>query len=152
LICPGGGHYCGSFNADNEPHGPGTLQRSDGSEAARGDWTNGRLFVGGARDAAGRLQGAASEWSASGLFEGEFVDGVYSGLGVKWDHAGKMRQCGQWFRGLLVKSCAVPRSKIRIGDCLTDAGPSPASALCLRLVIFCPPLSDSDWHFFSFAL
>ena len=122
LICPGGGFYRGSVGPDHQPHGLGTLHRADGSAAIRGDWTNGRLMVDAARDAAGRLQGAASEWSAVGLFEGNFVDGRRSGLGVQWDTAGKVVGCGRWANGQLVEQRPVPRSKFPVGVSLSAQG------------------------------
>ena len=149
LICPGGGHYCGAVGPDHRPRGPGALHRSDGSEAARGDWANGRLAVGGARDAAGRLQGAASEWSAVGLFEGNFVDGQRSGLGtetmldgqrfegewaagrrcglgIQWNQAGKVVKCGRWADDQLAQERPVPRSKLPVGVFLSAQGRSAA--------------------------
>jgi hypothetical protein len=101
--------------------------------------------VGGARDADGRLQGAASEWSASGLFEGEFVDGQRSGLGVltmlnghvfegewaagrrsglgiQWDQAGNFVGCGRWANDQLAEQQPVPRSKLPVGALLSPAG------------------------------
>ena len=133
------------LNGDDEPHGPGALHRSDGSEAVRGDWTNGRLLVDGARDADDRLQGAASEWSASGLFEGEFVDGQLSGLGalmmldsqrfegewaagrrcglgVLWDQTGKVVKCGRWSYDLMVETRPVPLVNLPVGAPLSVAG------------------------------
>ena len=123
----------------------GILNCSDGSAAVRGDWVNGRLVVSGARDAAGRLQGAASEWSTSGLFEGEFVDGQRSGLGtetmlnghlfegewaagrrcglgVQWDQTGKVIRCGRWADDKLAEQRPVPRSKLPVGAFLFASG------------------------------
>ena len=105
--------------------------------------------MGGVRDAAGRLQGAASEWSASGLFEGEFVDGQRSGLGtetglngqlfegewadgrrcglgIQWDQAGRVIKCGRWADDKLVEQRPVPRSKLPVGALLSAAGAWPA--------------------------
>ena len=100
----------------------GIIHRSDGSEAARGDWAGGRLLVGGARDAAGRLQGAASEWTADGLFEGEWVDGQRSGLGIQWDTARNVIKCGRWADDQLVEQRPVPRSKLAVGSFLSASG------------------------------
>ena len=110
----------------------GILHRSDGSEAIRGDWTNGRLLVAGARDADGRLQGAASQWSASGLFEGNFVDGQRSGLGIQWDTAGKVVGCGHWDDGKLVEGRPVPRSKLTVGAFMSAQGQQRESRLGAR--------------------
>jgi len=107
--------------------------------------------VGGVRDAAGRLQGAASEWSASGLFEGEFVDGQRSGLGtetglngqlfegewadgrrcglgIKWDQAGKVVEYGRWSDDQLVEELPVPRSKLPVGALLSASGQQRAGS------------------------
>jgi hypothetical protein len=121
LICPGGGHYSGALDGAGQPHGSGTLYRADGSEAAHGEWIRGRLRAG-ARDAQGRLQGVGSEWSVFGLFEGEFVDGRRSGLGVQWDTAGQVIDFGRWVNDKPVKVCRVPRSKLPIGVFLSASG------------------------------
>jgi hypothetical protein len=35
-----------------------------------------------------------------------------SGFGMQWNRNGQLTECGRWFNGGLVQSCAVPRSKI----------------------------------------
>jgi hypothetical protein len=160
LLLHGGGHFVGEFNADFRPHGEGTEYRADGSEAASGQWRDGKqhgrgkqTLPSGARYegdfVAGQMSGLGLfTWPAGAVYEGEFAAGDFNGFGIHWTAEGEVKQCGRWVDDQLVESRPVPRSKIPIGARLSAAGPSPASLLRrLRRARIGSPLSDSDSHF-----
>ena len=138
---PSGGHFVGDFNAEFRPHGEGTQYRADGSEAASGQWREGKMHGRGKhffRDGS-RFEGDFVDGERSGLgaltavngsvFEGEFRKGDFNGLGVEWTADGKIVKCGRWANNVLVESCPVPRSKITIGLRLAPHGPTAALRL-----------------------
>ena len=129
---PDGGHYVGEFGAEFRPHGEGTQYRADGSEAASGQWRDGKqhgrgkTFHDGDRYegdfVAGEMSGlGAFTWADGLVFEGEFRENHY-GLGVEWAADGKMLNCGRWADDELVESRPVPRSKIPVGKFLSAEG------------------------------
>jgi len=131
---PGGGHYVGDFNADFKPHGEGTEFAADGSEAASGQWRDGNLHGRGRQThfggqcyegdfADGKNSGLGTyTWTNGVVFEGEFEADDFNGLGIEWTADGKIVKCGRWANNVLMKSCPVPRSRIRIGKFLSAAG------------------------------
>ena len=131
---PYSGHFVGDFNADFRPHGEGTQYCADDSESASGQWRDGKqhghgkvILRGGDRYEGefvdGKYSGlGAYTWTDGRVFEGEWADDKNIGLGVVWSKEGEVIKCGRWADGKLVKSCAVPRSKIPIGSFLSAAG------------------------------
>lgn len=128
LLLPNGRHYVGDFNADFQPHGRGTEYRADGSEAASGQWSDGKLhgrgkrtdpngdryegdFVGGVRC------GVGSHVHGGKAAHGEWADGRMSGFGLQWNRNGALTECGRWTNGHLTRLCAVPRSKVPFVNC-----------------------------------
>ena len=110
LLLPGGGRYVGGLDANFKQHGEGTQYRQDRSEFASGQW----------RD--GKQHGRGSQMIWNGCYEGDFVDGKFSGLGVEWTAGGRVTRCGRWADGELVESCPVPRSTIPFSKFLSAAG------------------------------
>ena len=102
--------YEGELNAQQRPHGQGALFRVNGTERARGAWIDGRLH--------GLARWTSSDSSVS---EGEFVEGVLSGLGIKWTADGKIVKCGLWENGKFFAKRPVPLVKISVGTHLTAA-------------------------------
>jgi hypothetical protein len=145
LLLPDGGFCFGPLNAALQLHGHGSLHRADGTEVASGQWTAGRLFVSGGRDAEGRLHGEGSEWGPRGLYsgcfehgqpqglgslelfdgdtlEGEWSGGQLNGFSIEWSKDGKVVKCGRWEDDRLVETRPVPRSNIPAGKHLSAAG------------------------------
>ena len=119
-----GATYVGQLNGEGQPHGSGTKFRADGSEVASGQWRDGKLH--------GR---GKTVLSSGDRYEGDFVDGEFSGLGtytwadnkrsgfgVKWNKEGKVGKCGRWAHAKLVESRPVPLVKISVGKFLSAAG------------------------------
>ena len=135
LLLPSGGHFVGDFDEQHQPHGQGVEYHADGSEAASGQWCEGKQhgrgkqillpsgdryegeFVDGKRSGLGSYT-----WPDGDVDEGEWAGGMLIGLGVRWNKKGKVLECGRWQRDKLAESCPVLRSKIPVGKFLSAAG------------------------------
>ena len=61
-------------------------------------------------------------WTDGSVYEGELAINERSGLGVHWDQAGKVIQCGRWVNDKFVEQRPVPRSKVAVGAFLSASG------------------------------
>ena len=131
---PGGGHFVGDFNADFRPHGEGVEYRADGSQAASGQWRDGKLhrrgkqlFSSGDRYEGefvdGKFGGLGSfTWTTGAVYEGAWADGKRSGLGALWGKDAKLLYCGRWENDQPVEHRRAPLVKFPVGAFLSASG------------------------------
>lgn len=136
LLLPSGNCFVGDFNAEFKAHGRGTEFRPNGSEAASGQWRDGRLHGCGKQNnpEASRSEGnfvdghysgvGTFTWLQGTVYEGDLAEGKRSGLGMLWSRDGALLLCGRWEDDRLVEERPVPRNKISIGTHLSAAGTS----------------------------
>lgn len=104
-IYPNGDVYEGDVNAENNPHGKGTMNYNNGIRRYEGEWengqrsgqgtytyTNGSTYVGnwvnGRKNGQGTMRWTARVGEANGdVYEGNFADGWMNGHGImKYDN------------------------------------------------------------------
>lgn len=136
LLLPSGNCFVGDFNAEFKAHGRGTEFRPNGSEAASGQWRDGRLHGCGKQNnpEASRSEGnfvdghysgvGTFTWLQGTVYEGDLAEGKRSGLGMLWSRDSALLLCGRWEDDRLVEERPVPRNKISIGTHLSAAGTS----------------------------
>jgi len=133
MLFPDGGHYVGGFNAQFMRHGEGVRFSADGSELANGQWRDGKQHGRGQRFCGddryegefvdGQMSGlGVYTWADRRVFEGEFGGDDFNGLGVVWTAEGDMAKCGRWANEELTEACPVPLTKMPIGSFLSATG------------------------------
>ena len=133
LLLPDGGHYVGDCNEDSVPHGEGTKYRADGSEAASGQWRDGKLHGRGKKmySSDDRYFGefVCDAWDGLGALtfsdvEDQWADYLSNGLCVESDKVGEVFHdpFGCWPDDQLVEQCPVPSSEIPFAKFVSAAG------------------------------
>jgi hypothetical protein len=111
LLFPANYYYKGDMDANDRPHGQGTVFDPHGRELYCGEWV------------AGKREGMGYYRCLDGItFEGEWKGDQPDGFGVERDHNGAILRCGRWYVDGAQEPCPVPLANLPARLFLSHAG------------------------------